>query len=165
MKNTLAVFSLCCFFAGCSQKVTPIATLKITASPDPANNDDGKLTLVSFRPPVKSEIIVEFAGGRGTILFDPKNPNSDQDSIVRFSANRHETEDNANSIVETIIQPETPNGGRAGGSISEEFPVDKPLDEILMVTIRDGEYPLGKPIEIGTYKGDPVHLTVLAVPN
>jgi hypothetical protein len=165
MKNTPAIVALCCFFAGCSQTATPITTLKITAAPDPANNDDCKLTLVSFRPPVKSEIIVEFAGGRGTILFDPKNANSDQDSNVRFSANRKKTEDNANSIVETIIRPETPNGGRAGGSIVEEFQVDKPLDDILMVTIQDGEYPLGKQIEIGTYKGNAVHLTVRAVPN
>lgn len=164
MKNTLAIFALC-LIVGCSQTATPVTTLRITASADPANNDDVKLALVSFRPPVKSEIKVESSGQSGTILFDPQNPNSDKDSVVRFSAHRQTADGKNRSIVETIIRPETPNGGHAGGSTTQDFPVDKPLDDILMVTIREGEYPLGKPIEIGTYNGSPVHLTVRPVPN
>ncbi|QDV24074.1 hypothetical protein [Aureliella helgolandensis] len=162
MKTTLAIFVLC-LSMGCSQTAITPTLLQITASPDPSNNDDSSLTLVSFHPPVKSEIIVETTGQRSTILFDPRNPNADMDSVVRFAAERKRVDGENDSKIKTTIRPETPNGGSAGGSTTESFSVDTSLNEILTVTIPDGEYPIGKAIEIGTYKNSPVLLTVRPV--
>ena len=147
-------------FAGCSQSSAPVATLSIRVQPDPANDEDASETLISFQPPSIAEIIVETGGDRSSIIFNSQNPNSDKDSILRLSATRHNSDVDGKAKFETLICPETPNGGYAGGPSTQDLAFDTKLADVLNVTIKNGDYPIGEPIEIGTLHGEPVRLTV-----
>jgi hypothetical protein len=147
-------------FAGCSQTSAPVASVRIRVQPDPANNEDANETLIAFQPPSMAEIVVQTGGQRSTVTFNSKNPNSDKDSILRLSATRRKSDVEGKASFETLIRPETPNGSRAGGPHTQDLSSDTKLTDVLNVTIQDGDYPLGKPIEIGTHRGEPVILTV-----
>jgi hypothetical protein len=81
--------------------------------------------------------------------------------VVELTAERRHSSTDGRSEIETLIRPQTPNGGYAGGPFTLEE--DTTLADLLDVIVARGEYPLNTPLELGTLDGEPIALTVRAV--
>jgi len=147
---------------GCSDKTTNVkpGTFRVDVKNDPSNGEDFCETVVSFHPPSGSEITVRTANSESMVSFDSKNPNSDQPTFVRLSADRMKSSDGAKSEFTTLIRPQTPNGAYSGGPSTNIVDGAMSASEFLAITVDNGDFPLNKPIELGTLNGEPITMTV-----
>lgn len=150
------------FSFGCNG-ATPTAnrtTFRVDVKNDPSNSKDFCETLVSFHPPSESKIIVRTASSESVVSFDSKNPNSDEPTVVRLSVDRTNSNDGAKTEFTTLLRPQTPNGGYAGGPSTQIVDGDISASDFLTITVDDGNFSVNEPIELGTLNGEPIELIV-----
>lgn len=154
-----------CLFAGCGGAGTAPTSIQLTVERDPAGDENRSETTVSFHPPSPCAIIVEAEGQRSHVTFDANDPHGESPATVILAATRQKDPEDGKARVETLIRPRTPNGTSAGGPSTWTVDAEKPLAEVLDVSVEDGEFPLNEPISLGTLNGEPVTLTVRPVNN
>jgi len=141
-----------------SSKTSTVFHLRIEEGS--VRTDDELKILIKFHTPPRGEIIVEAEGSRSSIVFNEQNPNGTEESGVLLTAKRVAATSDKPVGIQTLIQPQTPNGGKAGGPSTYFLPPETKLSDHLDVTIDEGEYPLNTPIKIGIFNGNPILLTV-----
>jgi hypothetical protein len=152
-------------FAGCGGAGTAPTSVQLTVDRDPVGDENRSETTVSFHPPSPCEIIVEAEGQRSLVSFDANDPHGESPATVVLAATRQKDPEDGKVRVETLIRPRTPNGTSAGGPSTWTVDAEKPLAEVLDVSVKNGEFPLNEPIRLGTLNGEPVTLTVRPVNN
>lgn len=141
---------------GC-QKSTP-TTFQLNVEADSladANFSENKLT---FKAPANAEVIVESDGDKSVVNIDELN--SDGQFTVTLAVTREASDLDGKSKFTTMIRPQSPTGASAGGPSTFTKSSELDLTDIMLIDVDSGEYSLGRPVQIGTLNGTPIHLTV-----
>lgn len=147
-------------FVACKQPAeTPPAGFRLTLQ-EVATDTDARAALVILRSASAGSISVDASGEHSSIVLGEPAASGFRDGSVALIATRIAPAGEGDIYIKTLIQPQTPNGGYAGGPSTYTLPRLTQLAAFFTITAKSGDYPLNTPIEIARLSGKPVTLTV-----
>ena len=158
-----AILLLLVAFIGCQRPTSTATTFQLDAKTGSLSDPDHREHTLTFKTPPNAEVSVESDGANSLVAVDELN--SDGLFTVTLSVSREKTTIDGESKFTTLIRPKSPNGAFAGGPSTYTKRDNAEIDDILLVDIDSGEYPLDSPVQVGTLNGTPIRLTVRQITN
>ncbi len=145
---------------GCKRHVNaPPSGFRLTVH-EVATDTNVRAALLAVQTANEGSMLVKEDNGQNSVLLPDPPANGLREGSVALVASRMDPPGEGKIYIQTLIRPQTPNGGYAGGPSTYTLPQTTQLADHFMVTAKSGDYPLGVPIEIARLRGKPVTLTV-----
>ena len=157
MKYVLLLLLLVAY-AGCKRPASTPTTFQLNATVGSSADVNHREHTLTFKTPPNAEVAVESDGASSVVTIDELN--SDGLFTVTLSVSREPTDIEGESKFTTLIRPTSPAGSFAGGPSTYTKSDNVELNDVLLVNIDSGKYPLDSPVQVGTLNGTPIRLTV-----
>jgi hypothetical protein len=152
----LGVVSSFVFF-GCNRSAPTGFRLTVQ---EVASSTDARAALLTIQTANEGTISIDKEGGHSSVVLSDPNASGTRVGSVALLASRIAPPGDGDIYIQTLIQPQTPNGAYAGGASIYTLPRATKLVDHFAITAKVGEYPLDTPTEIARFQGKPVMLTV-----
>jgi hypothetical protein len=158
--SILLLIGCCLFSAGCGREGAVSGdSFRLTVE-HIVTDSEVIVSILKIHVPHDASISVDSDGSHSMVVLPNSPAGVARDGQVALSASRITRQGDNFAYIQTLVRPESPNHGFAGGPAIHPVLATTKLETFFSISAADGEYKLNTPVEIARLDGKPVMLVV-----